>query len=254
MALSIDVYNKNGKKVEEIKLNEKIFAAKINRSVMHESVVSFLHNKRRGSACTKTRAEVRGGGRKPWRQKGTGRARHGSIRSPIWRGGGITFGPRPRVYQKDINKKKKPIAIISALSDKVKNKMLVILDELKFNMPSTKEFTTVLKNIKIDGKTLIVIDKKDFNLESSASNIKDVKVLTVDSLSAYEILRHNYLVMTKGSISYLEKNWLNKSFISGKAEKEVYARSEKKSSSLKKNENKKKMAVHAEPCLQESME
>lgn len=202
----LDLYNQEGKKTGKITLKDEIFASRIYKDLMHEAVVSYLHNKRRGCASTKDRGEVRGGGRKPWKQKGTGRARHGSIRSPIWRGGGITFGPKPRDYRKDINKKKRILAVRSALSDKVINKALIVVEDISINSSSTKEFNKVMKNLKVNDRTLFVISKKDFNLESSASNIKNVKVVTVDSLNTYEILRCSYLVITKDSIKFLEND------------------------------------------------
>src|SRR5690554_6893631 len=152
----VSVYNLEGQAVGEMELSDTVFGAAINEALLHEAVVMHLHNQRQGTAATKTRAAVRGGGRKPWRQKGTGRARHGSIRSPIWVGGGVTFGPQPRDYRRAMPKKARRQALKSALSSKVAAGSLIVLDELKFDEPRTRRMVDVLKNLQVQGKALVV--------------------------------------------------------------------------------------------------
>ena len=160
----VDVYDINGKKVSDVELNENVFGIEPNEAIVHEVLVNYLANQRQGTQSTKTRAEVSGGGRKPWRQKGTGRARQGSIRSPQWKGGGVVFAPKPRDYSYSVPKKVKRLALKSVLTSKVLENEIIVVDELNLNAPKTKEMINVLKNLKADKKALIVIDKKDENV------------------------------------------------------------------------------------------
>ena len=172
---SIDVYNIEGKKVKSVELKEEIFGIEPNEAVVHSVLVNFLANQRQGTQNTKTRAEVRGGGRKPWRQKGTGRARQGSIRAPQWIKGGIALGPKPRSYKYTVNKKEKRLAIKSILSSKVLENELVVVDSLALNEIKTKEMAKVLTNLKVEGKSLIVLPEKNETIQKSARNIEGVK-------------------------------------------------------------------------------
>ena len=173
----IDVYDITGKKVSEIELNEEIFGIKPNKELVHAAVVNYLANQRQGTQSTKTRAEVRGGGRKPWRQKGTGRARQGSIRAPQWIKGGIALGPKPRSYRYTINKKERRIAIKSVLSSKVLENTLTVVDKIAFDEIKTKNMVTALNNLKVEGKTLIMLPEKNENVQKSARNIEGVKTI-----------------------------------------------------------------------------
>lgn len=201
----VAVYNVSGDQVGEIELNEKIFGIPVHHSVLHDAVVAHLAGQRKGTHNTKTRSDVSGGGRKPWRQKGTGRARQGTTRSPIWRGGGIVFGPHPRNYSLNLPKKVKRLALKSALSSKVEDGTLVVLDELKLEQPKTKDVVAILKNLKVDNKALVVIDSKDDNVLKSARNISGVKPVTVSWMNTYDLLAHNTLVITKDAISKVEE-------------------------------------------------
>src|SRR6056297_4060162 len=179
-------YNTNGEKVTDIDLSDDIFNSKVNEDVVHQVVTAQLAKVRSGNASTKTRSEVSGGGRKPWRQKGTGRARHGSIRSPLWVGGGITFGPKPRSYKIKVMKKEKKLALRSILTDKASIDSILILDELKFAEPKTKQVIDLLKNLDLhDKKVLIILPDKDKNIYLSARNIPNVKTIISDALNAY---------------------------------------------------------------------
>lgn len=199
------VYDVNGKQVDEIDLNDRVFGAEINESVLHEVVVMQQAARRRGTASTKTIGEVRGGGRKPWRQKGTGRARVGSIRSPLWRGGAIIFGPKPRDYGYKVPKKVRRKAIRSALSSKVKNDDLLVLDSLHLENPKTREMAKILKNLKVDKKALIVLQDKDTNVILSSRNIPGITPISADSLNVYDILTHDKLVMTRDAVHRVEE-------------------------------------------------
>jgi large subunit ribosomal protein L4 len=205
----VAVYNTAGEQTGEIELSEGIFGVEVNEAVLHQAVVLQLANQRLGTHKTKTRAEVRGGGRKPWKQKGTGRARAGSIRSPLWVGGGTTFGPRPRSYKKVLPRKVRRLALKSALSSKVEGGNVIVLEGLHMDAPKTKEMVNVLQNLKFAaGKTLIVAGESDVNIVKSANNIPGVKTVTADGLNVYDILHHNKLVLLKDVVSTVEEVWI----------------------------------------------
>lgn len=193
----VAVYNINGNQVGEMELNENTFGANINAEAMHQVVKMLLANRRQGTQSALTRAEVRGGGIKPWRQKGTGRARHGSTRSPQWTHGGIVFAPKPRSYRYSLPKKIKRIAMKSALSSKVVGNNIIVLDELNFAAPKTKQVVSMLNSLKVDSKTLIVLAEKNENVERSARNIEGVKTALVNTLNVYDILKYDKFIITK---------------------------------------------------------
>lgn len=201
----LSVYDTEGKKVDDLALSEEVFGADPNRPLLHQAVVAYLANQRTGTAFTKTRGEVRGGGRKPWRQKGTGRARHGSRRSPIWRKGGIVFGPRPREYRIDLPKKAKRKALISALSAKVKAEEVRIVDRLELPEPKTKELVGILDKLGVAPKVLIVTADGDERVVRSARNLKGVKAISADSLNPYQILNARYMVITRAAAAKIEE-------------------------------------------------
>jgi large subunit ribosomal protein L4 len=203
---TVAIYNTSGEQVGEITLKDEIFGVPVHESVLHDVVVMQLANKRQGTHDTKTRAEVRGGGRKPWRQKGTGRARHGTIRSPIWRGGGIVFGPHPRDYSYRLPKKVRRLALKSALSDKVNTGSLVILDELRMDQPKTKEMVRVLTNLKV-ADALVVTAGRDEAVEKSARNIPNIKPLLAANLNVYDILAYDKLILTRDAVARVEEVW-----------------------------------------------
>lgn len=202
---TIDVLNMTGAKVSELELNESVFAVEPNMSAMHIAVVNYLANQRQGTQSTLTRAEVSGGGKKPWRQKGTGRARQGSTRAPQWYHGGISHGPKPRSYNFTINKKVKRLALKSALSSKVLDSEMVVLDELKFDAIKTKEMVKVLGAVKAAKKTLIVLPEKNDVVYCSARNIEGVKVALVNTINVYDILNCDTLVVTKDAVAKIEE-------------------------------------------------
>ena len=199
------VFDKTGKKVSDIALSDAIFAITPNASAMHLCVVAYLANQRQGTQSTLTRAEVRGGGKKPWRQKGSGRARQGSIRSPQWTHGGIALGPKPREYGKTVNKKVRRLAMKSALSSKVAAKELIVLDSLEMNEIKTKEVVSVLKALETGKKVLIVLPEKNETVYRSARNIKGVKTTLVSTLNVYDILNCDSLVVLKDAVSKIEE-------------------------------------------------
>lgn len=201
----LDVLNMSGEKVGEIQLNDSIFGVEVNKQVLHQVVVNYLANQRQGTQSAKTRAEVRGGGRKPFRQKGTGNARQGTIRAPHFVGGGVVFAPKPRDYSYVLPKKIKRLALKSALSSKVQNGEIVVLEDLAFEAPKTKEMISVLKNVNADKKALIVTLDKNDNVVLSASNIPGVKTSFVGQLNVYEILNHNSFIITKAAVEKLEE-------------------------------------------------
>ena len=201
---NVAVMNMNGEQVGNIDLNDAIFGIEANEHVMHLAVVQYLANQRQGTQSTKTRAEVRGGGRKPWRQKGTGRARQGSIRSPQWVGGGVVFAPKPRDYSFKLNKKVKRLALQSALSTKVAEGKIIVLDELNLAEVKTKDMAKVLANINC-GKALIVMDGTNTNVMLSARNIPDVKTASVSTINVYDLLKYNTLVVTKDAVAKIEE-------------------------------------------------
>ena len=201
----IDVYDIQGKKVSDVELKEEIFGIEPNEAVVHSVLVNFLANQRQGTQNTKTRAEVRGGGRKPWRQKGTGRARQGSIRAPQWIKGGIALGPKPRSYKYRVNKKEKRLAIKSCLSSKVLEKELVVVDSLPFKEIKTKEMVKALNNLKVEGKTLILLPEKNETVQKSARNIEGVKTTLVNTINVYDLLKYKNLVITLDTVKKIEE-------------------------------------------------
>ncbi len=201
----VAVYNMQGSTVGELELNDQVFAAPVSEALMHQAVVMYLANQRRGTAATKTRAAVRGGGRKPWRQKGTGRARHGSIRSPIWVGGGVVFGPQPRDYRFSMPKRARRQALKSALSSRVAAGNLIVLDELDFDKPKTREMVNVLQNLQVEGKTLIVTCDDGRNVLLSARNIPGVATIRARDLNVYTVLNSERLIMTKKAVEVVEE-------------------------------------------------
>ena len=201
----IDVYSIEGKKVKEIELNEAVFGIEPNEAVVHSVLVNFLANQRQGTQNTKTRSEVRGGGRKPWRQKGTGRARQGSIRAPQWIKGGIALGPKPRSYYYTVNKKERRLAIKSMLSSKVLENTLVVVDSLDMKEIKTKEMVKVLNNLKVEGKTLMLLAEKNENVQKSARNIEGVKTTLVNTINVYDLLKYKNLVVTLDTVKKLEE-------------------------------------------------
>jgi large subunit ribosomal protein L4 len=201
----IDVYDIEGKKVSTVDLNEEIFGIEPNEAVVHSVLVNFLANQRQGTQSTKTRAEVRGGGRKPWRQKGTGRARQGSIRAPQWIKGGIALGPKPRSYKYQVNKKEKRLAIRSCLSSKVLENELTVVDSLALKEIKTKDMAKALTNLKVEGKTLILLPEKNETVQKSARNIEGVKTTLVNTINVYDLLKYKNLVITLDTVKKLEE-------------------------------------------------
>lgn len=201
----IDVYDINGKKVKELELNEAVFGIEPNEAVVHSVLVNFLANQRQGTQSTKTRSEVSGGGRKPWRQKGTGKARQGSIRAPQWIKGGIALGPKPRSYKYTVNKKERQLAVKSVLSSKVLENELVVVDSLPLNDIKTKEMVKALSNLKVEGKALIMLPEKNEKVQKSARNIEGVKTTLVETINVYDLLKYNKLVVTEDAVKKLEE-------------------------------------------------
>ncbi len=201
----VDVYDMQGKKVSNVELNENVFGIKPNEAVVHSVLVNYLANQRQGTQSTKTRAEVSGGGRKPWRQKGTGRARQGSIRAPQWIKGGIALGPKPRSYRYKVNKKEKQLAIKSLLSSKVLENELTVVDKLEMKETKTKEMVKTLSNLKIEGKTLIIVADKNENVYLSSRNIEGVKAITLNMINVYDLLNYNKLVLPLDTVKKLEE-------------------------------------------------
>jgi len=201
----VSLYNMEGKQVGDIELSENIFGAPINKEVLHQVIVNYLANQRQGTQSTKTRSEVRGGGRKPWKQKGTGRARQGSIRATQWIKGGIALGPKPRSYKYTLPKKIKRIAMKSALSSKVAGNEILVLENLEFNEIKTNQMVEVLKNLNVTEKILIVLPEKNENVEKSARNISNVKLTKVNTLNPYDILNCDKFIITKDAVSKVEE-------------------------------------------------
>jgi large subunit ribosomal protein L4 len=200
----VPVYNINGSKIEEMELNDDIFGVAMNKSVLHSAVLQYLANQRQGTQSAKTRAEVRGGGRKPWRQKGTGRARQGSIRSPQWKGGGVVFAPKPRSYSFKLNRKVKRLALKCALSSKVASEKLMVLNDLNFGEVKTKQMVKVVENLKLR-KALIVLDSPDKNIVLSTRNIPNIETVCVNTLNAYDIMKYDTFVVTKEAVSLIQE-------------------------------------------------
>ena len=201
---NVSVYNIEGKEVGSIELNDAVFGVEVNEHLVHMAVVNQLANNRQGTQSAKTRSEVSGGGRKPWRQKGTGHARQGSTRAPQWTGGGIVFAPKPRDYSFKMNKKEKRIALLSALSSKVAESKIVVLDEFKLDEIKTKKFVEVMNNLKVD-KALVVIEGENKNVVLSGRNIPSVKVTATNEINTYDVLKYTTLVVTKAAVEKLEE-------------------------------------------------
>ncbi|QUH19877.1 50S ribosomal protein L4 [Alkaliphilus sp. B6464] len=201
----VAIYNISGQQVSEIELNDSVFGVEVNEHAMYEVVKNQLANKRQGTQSAKTRAEVRGGGRKPWKQKGTGRARVGSIRSPLWVGGGTVFAPKPRDYSYTIPKKVRRLAMKSALTSKVNSNELIVLDELSLKTPKTKEMVNILKNLNVDKKALIVMSEKSEAVIKSAQNIPGVQTALVNTINVYDILKYDKFIITKDAVQKVEE-------------------------------------------------
>jgi large subunit ribosomal protein L4 len=201
---NVKVYNIEGKEVGTLELNDAVFGVEINDHLVHMAVVQQLANKRQGTQSAKTRAEVSGGGRKPWRQKGTGHARQGSTRSPQWKGGGVVFAPKPRDYSFKMNRKEKALAIKSALTSRVNEAKFFVLDDLSFDEIKTKKMKAVLDNLKV-GKALVVLDKKDEKVLLSARNLPKVRTVLSNSINVYDILKYDTMVLTKGAVAQIEE-------------------------------------------------
>ena len=201
----VDVYNMQGKKVSDVELSEVVFGIEPNEAIVHSVLVNYLANQRQGTQSTKTRAEVRGGGRKPWRQKGTGRARQGSTRAPQWIKGGIALGPKPRSYKYTVNKKERRLAIKSILSSKVLENNLVVVDKMDVKEIKTKTMVAALDSLKVTGKTLIMLPEKNENVQKSARNIEGVKTTLVNTINVYDLLKYNKLVVTLDTVKKLEE-------------------------------------------------
>ncbi|HCW50888.1 MAG TPA: 50S ribosomal protein L4 [Clostridiales bacterium] len=201
----VDVYNVDGEVVGEVELSDALFGAEVNEALMHQAVTAYLAAQRRGTASTKGRSEVRGGGRKPWRQKGTGLARAGSIRSPIWRGGGITFGPKPRDYTQALPKRMRRKALSSALSAKVRDGSLLVLDTIRLEEPKTKKVVSILEKLNVKGSALIVTPETDRTLVLSARNIPGVETRRAEDLNVYDLLGHAKVLMTRDAVARVEE-------------------------------------------------
>jgi large subunit ribosomal protein L4 len=201
---NVSVYNIEGKEVGSIELNDAVFGVEVNEHLVHMAVVNQLANNRQGTQSAKTRSEVSGGGRKPWRQKGTGHARQGSTRSPQWTGGGVVFAPKPRDYSFKMNKKEKRAALCSALSSKVAESQIIVLDEFKLDEIKTKKFVEVMNNLKVE-KALVVLNDNDVNVIKSASNLATVKTAQTNEINVYDILKYDTVVVTKDAVKTIEE-------------------------------------------------
>ena len=201
---NVCVYNMEGKEVGKMDLNDSVFGVEVNENLVHASVVQYLANNRQGTQKAKTRSEVSGGGRKPWRQKGTGHARQGSTRSPQWTGGGVVFAPVPRDYSFKLNKKEKRAALKSALTSKVADNKFIVIDEIKLNEVKTKDFQKFLNNIKVE-KATVILDSLDKNVILSARNIPEINTAQVNTINTYEILKYNTVVATKAAVEKIQE-------------------------------------------------
>ena len=201
----VDVYNMQGKKVSDVELNEAVFGIEPNETIVHSVLVNYLANQRQGTQSTKTRAEVRGGGKKPWRQKGTGRARQGSIRAPQWIKGGIALGPKPRSYKYRVNKKEKQLAIKSILSAKVLDNELTVVDKFEVTEPKTKIMSKALTDLKVEGKALIILADKNENVYLSSRNIEGIKTIQLTMINVFDLLNCNKLVLPLDTVKKLEE-------------------------------------------------
>lgn len=205
----LDIHNMAGEKVGSIELSKELFDAEIKEYAVHQVVVSQLSNKRQGTQSAKTRAEVSGGGKKPWRQKGTGRARQGSIRSPQWIHGGVVFAPKPRDYRKSISKSLKRVALKSVLTSKVKDSQMLVLDNISFDIPKTKNMVEVLKNLNINGKLLLITENVNNNVYRSSTNLQYIKVIPVNNINVYDLLKYEKLILTQDAVRKLEEVYCN---------------------------------------------
>ena len=201
----VDVLNLKGEKVKDITLNSKVWGVEPNEAVVHDAIVLAQASARQGTASTKTRSEVSGGGKKPWRQKGTGRARQGSTRSPQWPGGGIVFGPKPRNYDKKQNRKERRLALKSVLSEKVKDKELIVVENLELKSNKTKDFNKMLKDLKIDGKVLVVFADDNENLFLASRNNQNVAVVATEEINVLDLVATNYLLIDESSVKKIEE-------------------------------------------------
>ena len=201
----VDVYDIAGKKVDTVELKDEVFGIEPNEAVVHSVLVNYLANQRQGTQSTKTRSEVSGGGRKPWRQKGTGRARQGSTRAPQWIKGGIALGPKPRSYRYTVNKKERRLAIRSVLSSKVLEKELTVLDKIELKEIKTKSMVKALSALKLEGKTLIVLPENNTNVVMSARNIEGVKTISANNINVFDLLKYNNLVLPVDTVKKLEE-------------------------------------------------
>lgn len=201
----VDVYDIKGKKVSDIELADSVFGIEPNENIVHAVLINYLANQRQGTQSTKTRAEVRGGGRKPWRQKGTGRARQGSIRAPQWIKGGIALGPKPRSYKYTVNKKERRLAIKSILSSKVLEKELTVVDKLELKEIKTKSMVKALEALKVEGKTLIILPEGNKNVIMSARNIEGVKAIKANNINVFDLLKYNNLILPVDTVKKLEE-------------------------------------------------
>ncbi|OAT88853.1 50S ribosomal protein L4 [Candidatus Arthromitus sp. SFB-turkey] len=199
------IYNIDGEKVGELELLKEVFDVEIKEYAVHQVVVAQLANKRQGTQSAKTRAEVSGGGKKPWRQKGTGRARQGSIRSPQWIHGGVVFAPKPRDYRMNISKTLRKVAIKSVLTSKVREDNMLVLNDISFDAPKTKNMVKVLNNLNVDSKLLLVTENVNKNVYRSSTNLQDVKVIPVNNINVYDLLRYEKLIITQGAVKRLEE-------------------------------------------------
>ena len=201
----IDVYDIKGKKVSDLELADSVFGIEPNENIVHAVLMNYLANQRQGTQSTKTRAEVSGGGKKPWRQKGTGRARQGSIRAPQWIKGGIALGPKPRSYKYTVNKKERRLAIRSILSSKVLEKELTVVDKLELKEIKTKTMVKALADLKVEGKTLIIVPERNTNVLMSSRNIEDVKTITANNINVFDLLKYTNLILSVDTVKKLEE-------------------------------------------------
>lgn len=204
----INIYDMNAKKIDTLDLDKRIFDGKVNTALLHQVMVMYAACSRKGTASTKTRSEVRGGGRKPWRQKGTGRARFGSIRNPIWRGGGVAFGPHHRDYSYSLPRKIRLTAVKSMLNSKLKDKLLLVIDEIKLDESKTKRIKGILDKFKVGNKVLIISDKLNDDIKRASRNLKNVKVMEPETLCSDDLLRYQHLLITKVALQKLTKRLL----------------------------------------------
>jgi len=202
---TVELFNQDGTATGEVELNNELFGIEPNESVMFDVITNQQASQRQGTHAVKNRSARRGGGKKPWRQKGTGRARHGSNRSPIWRGGGVVFGPTPRSYGYKTPRKTRRLAIKSVLSQKVLDEELIVVDELTLDAPKTKDFRAILDNLEVDKKTLLVLEDSSENIQLSARNLPDVKAVSSDNVSVLDVVAHDYLLFTQTALNELEE-------------------------------------------------